>query len=306
MKPIYLKLFETGELHDRIEILKKNYYECNLCPHRCKVNRNKGEKGICRSGSLPVIASYNSHYGEEPPISGVSGSGTIFFSGCSGRCIFCQNYPISQFGTGNEVTEVKLSEIMIELQNRGCHNINLVTPTHFLPSIVTAISIGILKGLNIPIVYNTSGYERVEIIKILDGIIDIYLPDAKYGDNLTAKELSGFINYVGYNRSALIEMYKQVGNLQVKDNISIKGMIIRHLILPENLAGTSEVMKFLSEEISKDVYISLMDQYFPAYNAIKHKALSRKLTSKEYNNALELFYLNDLHNGWIQDHISIF
>lgn len=301
----YLKLSDNGELQNRIEILKKNYYDCILCPHKCKVNRTRGEKGICRSGSVPVVASYNSHYGEEPPISGLSGSGTIFFSSCSGRCVFCQNYPISQLGTGKEVNEEQLSEMMLELQNRGCNNINLVTPTHFLPSIVTAISIGVSKGLHIPIVYNTGGYERVEIIKILDGIIDIYLPDAKYADNIIAKELSGFTNYVDYNRSALIEMFNQVGTLQKKDGIAVKGMIIRHLILPENLAGTGDIMKFLSENISRDIYVSLMDQYFPAYKALKHKVLSQRITSEEYNNAIESFYGNGLHNGWIQDHISI-
>ena len=301
----YLKLSNNGKLQDRIEILKKNYYDCFLCPHKCKVNRTRGERGICRSGSLPVVASYNRHYGEEPPISGSSGSGTIFFSSCSGRCIFCQNYPISQLGTGKEVTEEQLSEMMLKLQNRGCNNINLVTPTHFLPSIVAAISIGASRGLHIPIVYNTGGYERVEIIKILDGIIDIYLPDAKYADNTIAKELSGFTNYVDYNRSALVEMFNQVGTLQTKDGIAVKGMIIRHLILPKNLGGTECIMKFLSEKISQDIYISLMDQYFPAYKALIHEDLSRRITSEEYNNALESFYKNGLHNGWIQNHISV-
>jgi len=301
----YTKLFANGELQNRIEILKRNYYECILCPHKCKVNRYQGERGICCSGSLPVVASYNKHYGEEPPISGMSGSGTIFFSGCSGKCIYCQNYPISQFNTGIEITEEQLSEMMLELQNCGCNNINLVTPTHFLPSIIAAISIGASKGLYIPIVYNTSGYERVEILKILDGIIEIYLPDAKYSDNIIAKELSGFTNYVDYNRFAIIEMFNQVGILQTKNSIAVKGMIIRHLILPENLGGTENIMKFLSEKVSRDIYISLMDQYFPAYNALKHKALSRRITQEEYNNALEYFYRNGLHNGWIQNHISV-
>ncbi|HDY88642.1 MAG TPA: radical SAM protein, partial [bacterium] len=215
MYPSYLKLIKTGELQHRIEILRKKYEDCALCPHKCRINRTRGEKGICSSGPLPVVASYNSHHGEEPPISGISGSGTIFFTGCSGRCIFCQNYPISQLGTGREISENKLADMMLELQKRGCHNINLVTPTHFLPSIIAALSIGASRGLHIPIVYNTSGYERVKIIRLLEDIIDIYLPDAKYSDNKIAFELSGFKKYVQYNRSALIEMFNQVGNLQI-------------------------------------------------------------------------------------------
>ena len=302
MYPSYLKLIKNDELQHRIEILKKNYNDCALCPHKCRVNRTKGEKGICRSGPLPVVASYNSHHGEEPPISGMSGSGTIFFTGCSGRCIFCQNYPISQLGTGREITEGQLADMMIELQKRGCHNINLVTPTHFLPSIITALFIGASKGLHIPIVYNTGGYERVKIIRLLDGIIDIYLPDAKYSDNKIAFELSGFKKYVEYNRTALIEMFNQIGNLQTKDNRAVRGLIVRHLILPDNLGGTGDVIKFLSEKISQDIYVSLMDQYFPAYNALKHKLLSRKITINEYNNAIEYFYGHGLHKGWIQVH----
>ena len=306
MYPSYLKLFKKGELQNRIDILKKHYDDCALCPHTCRVNRNHGEKGVCRSGAVPVVASYNSHHGEEPAISGISGSGTIFFAGCTGRCIFCQNYPISQIGTGSEVSEYQLAGMMIELQKRGCININLVTPTHFLPSIITAIFIGIQMGLHLPIVYNTGGYERVEIIRLLDGIIDIYLPDAKYYDNTIAKELSGFNNYIEYNHSSIIEMFSQVGNLQTKNKNTVRGIIVRHLILPENLGGTGDVIKFLSEKISKDIYVSLMDQYFPAYNALNNKILSRKITLNEYNCAIDSFYDNGLHKGWIQEHKMIY
>ena len=306
MYPSYLKLYKNGELRNRIDILKKHHDECALCPHICKVNRNHGEKGVCRSGVIPVVASYNSHHGEEPPISGISGSGTIFFTGCSGRCIFCQNYPINQLGTGSEVSEEQLAGMMIELQKRGCININLVTPTHFLPSIIKEIYIGVKSGLCIPIVYNTNGYERVEIIRLLDGIIDIYLPDAKYSDNNIAKELSGFNNYVENNRSAIIEMFCQVGNLQTRNNNAVRGLIVRHLILPENLGGTGDILKFLSEKISKEIYVSLMDQYFPAYNALKHKKISRKITLEEYNNTIDSFYDNGLYKGWIQEHKMIY
>ncbi len=302
MYPSYLKLYKDGYFQNIIDSLKKHYDGCTLCPHKCKVNRNKGEKGVCRSGILPVVASYNSHFGEEPPISGISGSGTIFFTGCSGRCIFCQNYPISQLGTGSEVSEEELAGMMIYLQKRGCININLVTPTHFLPSIIPALYIGIQRGLHIPIVYNTGGYERVEIIRLLDGIIDIYLPDAKYSDNNIAKELSGFNYYVEYNRSSIIEMFRQVGNLQTKDNHALRGLIVRHLILPEKVGGTEDIIIFLSEKISKDIYVSLMDQYFPAYNALKHKNINRKITVQEYNDTIDSFYNHGLHKGWIQKH----
>ncbi|MBN1293040.1 MAG: radical SAM protein [Candidatus Latescibacteria bacterium] len=303
MSPGYLELYKSGELLKRKELLFKHYTECSLCPHTCKVNRIS-EKGICRSGSTVKIASYNSHHGEEPPISGINGSGTIFFSGCNGRCIFCQNYPISQLNTGKEVTDAQLAAIMIELQCRGCHNINLVTPTHFLPSIVHALAIASEKGLHIPIVYNSSGYARVEIIQLLDGIIDIYLPDIKYADNTTAYELSGFKNYVDHNRVALKEMYKQVGKLKIVDNIAVKGLLVRHLVLPDNLAGTDKSMEFLSREISHDLHISFMDQYFPAYKAINHEKMSRRISEDEYNISLDFFYASDLHNGWIQQHLE--
>lgn len=303
--PGYRELFESGELHNRMLILKKYYEKCSLCPHQCGANRTNGETGVCCSGSRPFVASYTSHYGEEPPISGVCGSGTIFFSRCSGRCIFCQNYPISQLGTGKEVTGEFLAEMMVELQKRGCHNINLVTPTHFIPSIVSAIFIAASKGLCIPIVYNTSGYERVEILRLLKGIIDIYLPDAKYADNSVAANISGFSNYTGYNRAALIEMYNQVGNLKMRDGIAVKGILVRHLILPNGLSGTDDVMKFLSESLSRDIYVSLMDQYFPAYKAIDHKQLSHRITLDEYHYAIKSYSHYGLHNGWIQEHLLI-
>ncbi len=304
MYPSYLSLLENGELQKRLALLKAHYHHCQLCPHTCGVNRVEGEFGICKSGPTPVVASYNVHHGEEPPISGTRGSGTIFLSGCSGRCIFCQNYPISQIGTGSVENEERLADMMLDLQVRGCHNINLVTPTHFLPSIVGALLISAAKGLMIPLVYNTGGYERVEILRLLKGIVDIYLPDAKYGNNENAKDLSGFKNYVTYNRAALREMYRQVGNLIIENGIAKKGLLVRHLILPENISGTVDVMKFLSEDISPDVYVSLMDQYFPAYKALQHASLSRRITKSEYTNAINSFYVRRLHRGWIQNHIS--
>ena len=300
--PGYLGLYESGELDKRLLILKNIYSKCCLCPHICGVDRNSGEKGVCHSGNLPKVASYTVHDGEEPPISGSKGSGTIFFSGCTGRCLFCQNYPISQLGVGNEVTDDRLAEMMLELQDRGCHNINFVTPTHFIPSIVSAIQLAASKGLKIPIVYNSSGYERVEIVRLLAGIIDIYLPDAKYSSDVDAKELSGFENYTENNRNALFEMYQQVGNLKTYRGIAVKGLLVRHLILPENLAGTFETMKYLSSKISTDVFVSIMGQYFPAYQALKLHHMNRKVSSFEYQQALESYEENGLHNGWIQEY----
>jgi len=248
------------------------------------------------------VASWNNHLGEEPPISGKKGSGAIFFSGCTGKCIFCQNYPISQLGTGVEMTAERLADIMLELQGRGCHNINFVTPTHFSPSIVKAVGSAAARGLRIPIVYNTSGYERVETLRLLDGIVDIYLPDVKYSDNSVAARLSGFTGYVEYNRTALKEMYRQVGKLKTRRGCAIRGMIIRHLILPGGLSGTPEAIRFIAEEISREVHISLMDQYFPAYHAAHHETISRRISEEEYQEALEAFDTYGLHNGWIQDH----
>lgn len=304
-KPGYITLCESGEIVERITELKNIYSNCRLCPHECGIDRNT-VRGICRSGTRPVVASYTVHHGEEPPISGTKGSGTIFLTGCTGRCIFCQNYPISQLGTGTEISEDRLAEMMLELQERGCHNINFVTPTHFSPSIVSAISLAASRGLQLPIVYNTSGYERVEIIKLLSGIIDIYLPDAKYADDQTAQTLSGFTGYVSYNRAALKEMFSQVGSLKIRNGLAVKGIIIRHLILPGNLAGTDAVLAYIADELSTDVFVSIMDQYFPAHRALTHKIISRRISYEEYQEALKAFDASGLKNGWIQDHPETF
>lgn len=305
-RPGYLDLCDSGEIKSRIAALREYYSHCRLCPHQCGVDRAAGRKGICRSGAQPVVASHNIHRGEEPPVSGTAGSGTIFFSGCTGRCIFCQNYPISQMGAGVEITEDDLAGMMLELQDRGCHNINVVTPTHFSPSIVAAVATAASKGLRVPIVYNTSGYERVEILKLLAGIVDIYLPDAKYADNAAAVSLSGFTGYVEENRAALREMYSQVGNLAVRNDLAVKGLIIRHMILPGGLSGTREVLRFVAEELSPETFVSLMDQYFPAHQALKHAVISRRVSSEEYEEALDAFDDSGLFNGWIQDHSELY
>ena len=220
-----------------------------------------GERnGICRSGLRPVIASYNIHMGEEPSISGIRGSGTIFFANCNMRCVFCQNYPISQLSNGNEVEVEQLALMMCSLRDKGCHNINLVTPSHFVPQIIKAVSLAAEEGLDIPIVYNTSGYDSIDSLRLLEGIVDIYLPDMRYSERKYSLRYSGVPNYPDINRAAVKEMYRQVGNLIMEEGIAMRGLIIRHLILPNNISGTDEVMRFISEELSKEMYISRMDQ----------------------------------------------
>ena len=304
MYPSYLELHRSGELKRRIERAYAMLSQCRLCPRECGVDRLRGERGFCRAGAEPIVASWNVHPWEEPPISGTRGSGTIFFSGCTGRCLFCQNYPISQLGVGNTVSVQRLAEMMLELQDRGCHNINLVTPTHFVPQILAALELAIEEGLRLPLVYNTSGYERVETLQLLDGVVDIYLPDAKYADDETARRLSGFVRYVEANRAALREMFRQVGDELVLDGegIARRGLIVRHLVLPEGLAGTPKVLRWIAENLSPRVHVSLMDQYFPAHKAVGHPVLGRKITAEEYAEALRAFEEAGLTNGWMQEH----
>jgi putative pyruvate formate lyase activating enzyme len=275
---------------------------CELCPHRCGVNRLEGENGICRMGALPKVSSWNLHRWEEPPLSGTRGSGTIFFSGCTGRCIFCQNYPISQLGYGDEVQISRLAGMMLELQRKGAHNINLVTPTHFVPQILVALLHAARRDLHLPLVYNTSGYERESTLRLLDGIVDIWLPDAKYADDNTARRVSGFRNYVTNNRAALREIYRQAGSELVleRDGLAVRGLIVRHMVLPEGLAGTGEVLAWLAKELSPRVHVSLMDQYFPAHRALRDPVLGRKTTPAEYLAALDAFDAAGLHRGWFQ------
>jgi len=301
-EPGYLTLYRSGELTHRLEAAWALLARCELCPHRCAVNRLDGERGICRMGALPRVSSWNLHLWEEPPISGTRGSGTIFFSGCTGRCIFCQNYPISQLGYGDTVPLEQLAAMMLELQDKGAHNINFVTPTHFMPAILAALPQAIDQGLHLPLVYNTSGYERVEVLRLLEGVIDIWLPDAKYADEATARRLSGFRDYVKNNRAALGEIYRQVGpDLELDDEgIARRGMIIRHMVLPQGLSGSSEVLRWIAASLSPDVHVSLMDQYFPAYRALSDPLLGRKVTPSEYKAALEAFDAAGLERGWRQ------
>jgi putative pyruvate formate lyase activating enzyme len=299
--PSYLNLTEK-EFQNRIEQAYQYLESCTLCPHHCQINRIAGQKGFCRSTAELKISSFNAHFGEEPPISGIYGSGTIFFTNCTLRCVYCQNYPISQLGHGNLTSISDLSKIMLALQRQKCHNINLVTPTHFVPQILKSVEQSRASGLNIPLVYNTSGYESTEVLKLLDGIVDIYLPDAKYAEDSIAEKYSRAENYSQVNQDALLEMYRQVGNLKVnKSGIAISGLIIRHLILPYNLSGTDRVLKWIAENISRKTYISLMSQYFPAFKALKYKELARSINKNEYDKAKESFYNYGLRNGWIQE-----
>jgi len=303
IEPGYLVLHQSGELARRIEAAWGLLAPCQLCPHRCGADRLHGEQGGCRMGALPKLSSWNLHAWEEPPISGTRGSGTIFFSGCTGRCRFCQNYPISQLGHGDLVSIERLAEIMLELQRKGAHNINLVTPTHFMPQMMAALPAAIEGGLRLPLVYNTSGYERVEALHLLENVVDIWLPDAKYAASHAAKKHSGFLNYIKYNRATLQEIHRQVGAALVLDEMGLarRGMIIRHLILPGGLAGTGDVLRWVADNLSPSIHVSLMDQYFPAYRAVGDPILGRKITSEEYESALDAYHAAGLENGWCQD-----
>ena len=303
-EPGYVGLERAGELAARVQTALASLEHCDLCPRKCGVDRTRGEQGACGVGSAPVVASWNAHLWEEPPISGTRGSGTIFFSGCTGKCLFCQNFPISQLRYGNTVSVERLGEMMLELQARGCHNINLVTPTHFVPQILAAVATAVPRGLRLPLVYNTSGYDTVETLRLLEEVVDVWLPDAKYNNDAIARRLSGFPHYVENNRAALTEIYRQVGDELVldEDGIARRGMIIRHLVLPGGLADTAGVLHWVADALSPKVHISLMDQYFPAHKAHDHPLLGRKITTEEYEAALEAFDAAGLAHGWMQEH----
>jgi putative pyruvate formate lyase activating enzyme len=291
-RPGYIRLYETGELDKRINTLNRILTDCTLCPRNCRVDRHKGELGVCKVGSLPVVSSFNPHYGEEPPLVGRYGSGTIFLTYCNLKCIFCQNYDISHLGHGRELTHEELSSMMIELQRRGCHNINFVTPTHQTAQIIAGLPRAIEMGLEVPLVYNSGGYESLETIRLLDGIFDIYMPDIKYGDNEAAKGLSGAGDYVEVSRAAVKEMQRQVGDLVTdRHGIALRGLIIRHLVLPEGLAGTRSVMGFIAREVSTGAYVNIMDQYRPCYRAAensKYPAMGRSITNREFEEAVRI------------------
>ncbi|MCQ1538880.1 radical SAM protein [Methanocalculus taiwanensis] len=290
--PRYPDLHAEDILLDRADAANKILSDCTLCPHRCHVDRTVGETGFCRTGSELIVSSFAPHFGEEAPLVGRRGSGTIFFTNCNLRCIFCQNYEISQCGRGFQVQAEDLAEIMLRLQERGCHNINLVSPSHQVPGILRAIDIATGRGLRIPIVYNTGGYDSVDTLRLLDGVIDIYMPDVKYGSNGIAHALSGAPDYVNRMKEALHEMHRQVGDLIIQDGVAERGMIIRHLVIPGGLAGTDEVMQFIAEELSTSSYVNIMPQYRPAWKVsemtIGFDVLKRRITKAEFDDAIAI------------------
>ncbi len=285
-----------------VDILKDSLNKCAICPRRCGVNRSGGKLGYCRAPLNPVIYSYIAHHGEEPAISGRNGSGTIFFTHCNMKCVYCQNYIFSQLDNGSEVSIEGLASIMLKLQGMGCHNINLVSPTHFVPQILMSLKIAIEKGLDIPIAYNTSGYDSLDTIKLLDGIVDIYMPDMRYSDNRMAKRYSDAPDYVDHNRVCIIEMQRQVCDLVLNEKgIAIKGLIIRLLVLPDDISGTADSLKFIKEKVSRNTYFSIMSQYYPTYKAHNFKELSRGITKEEYEIKVDEAQRIGLNNGWIQE-----
>jgi len=322
--PKYLGLLESGEIDERIKRSWKLTKECRLCPRGCGVKRLEGETGVCQAGNKLRISTFIVHRGEEPVLSGARGSGTVFFSHCSLRCKFCQNWQISFDGEGRDTSVEQFAQGMLSLQKSGVHNINWVTPSHYLPWLLEGLKLAVTEGLNIPLVYNCSGYESLEALEILDGIVDIYLPDAKYSDIELAKKLSTAPDYPTVNRAALFEMYRQVGDLEVdSEGIACKGLIVRHLIFPGELENTKGVLRELKEIVGTDVAISLMGQYFPTQRMrapsghsqnISELALGsqgnntpydRTLTREEYQEAADYMLSLGFSNGWVQERLGV-
>lgn len=276
-------------LQDRARTALARLESCEICPRSCGVNRLKDERGFCRIGRLARVASFAPHFGEEPPLVGSSGSGTIFFSGCNLACVFCQNYDISQQDHGQDVSADALARMMLQLQDLGCHNINFVTPTHVVPQILEALVLAVDDGLSVPLVYNSGGYDSVKTVQLLEGIFDIYMPDAKYGSDEVALKYSGAPDYTHIMKTAIKEMHRQVGDLIMdEDGVATRGLLVRHLVLPGDLAGSAEVVRFLSEEISPNTYLNVMAQYRPEYKACRFPELNRRISAKEYNDAVRL------------------
>lgn len=280
----------------------KELNECKLCPHNCKINRNKGEIGRCRATDKVKIALYSTHNFEEPCVSGEKGSGTVFFSNCNLNCVFCQNYEISQLGKGKEITIEDLANIFLKQQEKGVENINLVTPTSYVPQTIEAIKIAKKEGLNLPFIYNTNGYENIETIKMLEGYVDIYLPDLKYAENKLAKEYSKVDNYFEIATKAIKEMVKQVGIPKLDERgIMKKGVMIRHLVLPNNIENSKKVLKWIVDNLPKEIYVSVMAQYFPTYKAKEIKKINRKLKKEEWKQIEDYIEKLGMENGYVQE-----
>lgn len=297
--PSYINLLEKGELNKRVELLQEFIKECQLCPRQCHVNRLNGEVGYCGAGSDLMVSSAFPHFGEEPPLVGFNGSGTIFLTHCNLRCIFCQNYDISHLGRGDRITLSDMARAMVKLQEMGCHNINFVTPTHYASQIVTSLPKAIEWGLRLPIVYNCSGYESIEVIRLLEGVVDIYMPDVKFMDEKYSKRYSNAPDYPEVIKKVLKEMHRQVGDLTTNSKgVAERGLLIRHLVMPGGVASSEAVLKFIAEEISVHSYVNIMNQYRPEYRANEYSEISHPITHQEYLEAIQLAKGFRLYRGF--------
>jgi putative pyruvate formate lyase activating enzyme len=297
--PSYIALAQQGDLQKRVQVLEDILKDCRLCPRECRTNRLEGEVGYCKADSGLIVSSAFPHFGEESPLVGYHGSGTIFLTHCNLQCIFCQNYDISHLGRGERITSSDMARMMIRLQELGCHNINFVTPTHCVPQILASLPEAIEHGLRIPIVYNCSGYESLEVIQLLEGIVDIYMPDAKFMDEKYSKEYCNAPDYPGVLKKVLKEMHRQVGDLKMDSRgIAEKGLLIRHLVMPGGVASSEAVLRFIAEEISVHTYVNIMDQYRPEYHACEHVPINRRIMHKEYLEATQLAKHFQLHRGF--------
>lgn len=299
-RPPYLDLHESGELRRRADALAGILSHCHLCPHGCGIDRTAGERGFCRAPSVAFFSAAYPHHGNERAISGYAGSGNIFLTYCNSRCVFCQNSNISQAGDGEPVTVHQLASIYLTLQDRGCHNLDLVSPIHFLPQLVSALAIAVEGGFRLPIVYNTNGYDSVEVLRLLDGIIDIYLPDMKFSDEPTARRLTGMKDYPDISRAAVAEMFRQVGPLQLDDKgIAYRGLIVRHLVMPDGISGATEVLRSIAA-IDPGITVNIMAQYHPAHRAREYPGIDRRITRDEYAEAVAAAHEVGLRNIWTQ------
>ena len=297
--PSYIPLHEQGDLRQRIQVLNEFLRECCLCPRECRVDRLKGELGYCKAGSELEISSAFPHFGEEPPLVGQQGSGTIFLTHCNLRCVFCQNYDITHLGRGEPVTLSDMARVMLRLQEMGCHNINFVTPTHYVPQIVASFPEAIDLGFRLPIVYNCSGYESIEVIRLLKGIVDIYMPDLKFMKGEYSEKFCNAPDYPRVIRNVLEEMHSQVGDLSVNsEGIAERGLLIRHLVMPNGISSSQEVLQFIAEEISVHSYINIMEQYRPEFRADEYPEIDRQITHKEYLDAIQMARRFHLYRGF--------
>ena len=307
-EPSYLRLFRSGELESRVERLMEMLTRCRICPRDCDVNRLKNDVAACYSGLLPIVSTYTAHFGEEPALVGTNGAGNVFLGLCNLRCVYCQIYQISQTfkeQRANEVSFERLADIFLELQDQGCHNINWVSPTHFVPQLVKSLHIAAGRGLRLPIVFNTNSYDSVEVLKLLDGVVDIYLPDLKYSDDAAGREYSKVTEYVRHSRQALKEMYRQTGDALEYDENGLlrRGLVIRLLVLPNDIAGIHDSLRWIREELSPKVAVSLMAQYFPTNKVAleRYPLISRKIRWSEWLTALEQLESLGMEDGWQQD-----